>query len=295
MRILVTGGSGFLGKNLIDHLINNGYDVVNFDLDKNDQVSPKASFIKGDLLDIETLKISLKNIDAICHLGGIGDVYLAYNNPPLAAMCNVAGTANLYEAALENKTKKIIYASTWEVYGKPVYNPIDEKHPTSPDHSYNITKYAGERMALFYEKHKGIKTIVLRLGTAYGRYMRPNSVFSLFINKALKNEGITIQGDGKQFRQFAHALDIAEAFRLSLESDISGEVFNIVSPEKITIKQLAEMVVTSIPTKISFGPSREGDISSSTVSAEKAKKELGWEPKISFDKGLRDLIEAHRR
>ena len=294
MKILVTGGSGFLGRNLIDHLIDNGHDVANFDLNSSDEANKKASFIKGDLLDLAALKKVLKNIEAICHLGGVGDVYLAYKNPPLAAMCNVVGTANLYEAALQNNVKKIVYASTWEVYGKPHYNPVDENHPTNPDHSYNITKYAGERLALFYEKHKGMKTIVLRLGTAYGCNMRPNSVFSLFINKALKNEGIVIQGDGKQFRQFVHALDVAEAFRLSLKSNLSGEVLNIVSSEKITIKQLAEMVVAKIPTQISFGPSREGDISSSTVSAEKARQMLGWEPKKSFKKGLMDLIDAHR-
>ncbi|MFC1571214.1 NAD-dependent epimerase/dehydratase family protein [Candidatus Margulisiibacteriota bacterium] len=296
MRILVTGGSGFLGKNLIDHLIDNGYEVINFDLSNNDAVNKKATFIKGDLLDVGTLKKALRNIDAVCHLGGIGDVYLAYTNPALAAMCNVAGTASLYEAALENKVQRIIYASTWEVYGKPQYNPVDEKHPTNPDHSYNITKYSGEQLALFYEKHKGgAKTLVLRLGTAYGRNMRPNSVFSLFINKAMKNEGITIQGDGKQFRQFIHAMDVAAAFRLAVESKLSGEILNIVSPEKVTIKQLAEMVAAKIPTKISFGPAREGDISSSTVSSEKASRLLGWKPAISFEQGLTDLIELFKQ
>jgi len=295
MKVLVTGGSGFLGRNLINHLINNNYDVISFDLINGEGTNAQASFIKGDLLDLSDLNRALNGVDAVCHLGGIGDVYLAYNNPALAAMCNAAGTANLYEAAIANKVKKIIYASTWEVYGKPQYNPLDENHPTNPDHSYNITKYAGEQLALFYGKHKGgPKTLVLRLGTAYGRHMRPNSVFSLFINKAINNEGIVIQGDGQQFRQFVHALDVAEAFRLAVESELSGEIFNIVSPEKITIRQLAEMVVAKIPTKISFGPARKGDIFSSTVSPEKAKQMLGWESKISFKKGLMDLIDAHQ-
>lgn len=287
MRILLTGGAGFLGLNLLEFLIENGQEVTVFDLKKPNLL---CNFIEGDIRDLESLIKTAEKIDYICHLGGVGDVYLAAEKPYLAAACNVVGTANIMEAALKNRVKKVIYASTWEVYGKPQYTPIDEKHPCNPDHPYNITKHAGEQMALSYSHLKQVPVVSLRLGTAYGKSMRPNSVFSIFINNALEGNGINIQGTGDQFRQFTHAKDIARAFLLAIQSEISGECFNIVSPQKITIRQLAEQVSKIVPAKISFGSSRAGDIPSAEVSSEKAMKMLGWEAIVDLEKGLGELI-----
>lgn len=291
MNILLTGGAGFLGCNLLDVLLKKGYEVTVFDLAKPGQ---ECNFIEGDLRDLEALTNAARKIDYIFHLGGVGDVYLAAEKPYLAAACNVTGTANIMESALKNGIKKVIYASTWEVYGKPKYLPIDENHPCNPDHPYNITKHSGEQLALSYNHLKGTQVVSLRLGTAYGKLMRENSVFSIFAKNALSGKGITIQGSGNQFRQFTHAKDIAQAFIKALESDISGACFNIVSNEKISIKMLAEYISKYVPTTITFAEARKGDIASAEVSSEKAKKILGWSPEITFNEGIKELIEYYK-
>src|SRR5262249_9408920 len=185
----------------------------------------RGGHIAGDLTRLDDLVSATAQVDAVCHLGAVGDVYLAADDPPLAATLNVVGTANVMEAARRNGLSRVVYASTWEVYGHALYQPIDEDHPCAPDHPYNITKWAGERLVLAYDRLKGVPAIALRLGTAFGPRMRPNSVFSLFIDRALRRDPIEIHGDGAQRRQFTHARDIARAFRLAVESDLAGEVF----------------------------------------------------------------------
>jgi UDP-glucose 4-epimerase len=188
----------------------------------------------------------------------------------------------------------LIYASTWEVYGHPAYEPLDEQHPTNPDHPYNVTKLAGEQLLMTYDALRGLPVVALRLGTAYGTGMRANSVFSVFITRALRGEAITISGDGRQHRQFTHAADIGHAFVAAATSAIRHEALNIVADEIVTIRQLAEMVVAESPAPLSFGAARTSDISPARVSSAKARAMLGWEPRVRFSEGLHDLIEYHR-
>lgn len=289
MRVLVTGGSGFLGGNVAKVVQDAGHDVVIFD-----QV-PRAGFecIEGNLLNREEVQDAVDQVDAVCHLAAVGDVYLAFENPPLAAMINAAGTAHVMEAAKTGGCFKVVYASTWEVYGEPRYTPVDEDHPTNPDHPYNITKLAGEHLVLSYDKLKNVPAVALRLGTAFGIGMRPNSVFSLFVDKAIKGEAITINGSGEQGRQFTHATDIGRAFVCALESDVRGEAFNIVSDEYVTIRDLAETVVRYLPAEVTYTAARVGDVPPARVSNRQARRVLGWRPQVSFDEGLQQLIAWH--
>jgi len=289
LRVLVTGGAGFLGPHVVSALEHAGHDVTIFD-----QREPAGSrrFTRGNLTSLDDLVAATQEQDGICHLGGVGDVYLAFEEPFTAAAANVLGTTNVMEAARRNGVKKVVYASTWEVYGKPERQPITEDHPCRPDHPYNLTKYGGELMVLSYSELKGVPAVALRLGTAYGRGMRPNSVFSIFVNRARSGEPITIQGTGAQSRQFTHASDIAQAFRLAVESDVHGEAFNIVADEDISIRQLAELVAERFPIEIVFKEARAGDIVPATISAEKARRLLGWQPQMTFKAGLADLIDG---
>src|SRR5919202_2236497 len=241
MKVLVTGGSGFVGSNAADVLEEQGHDVTVFD-----RVAPRRDhrFIRGDLTRLEDVVAATEGMDAVCHLGAVGDVYLAFERPYLAADLNVRGTAHVMEGAWKNGLHRVVYASTWEVYGHPHYQPIDEKHPTAPDHPYSITKLAGEQLALAYYRLRQVPVVALRLGTAYGLGMRPNAVFSIFINRAITGEPITIAGTGAQSRQFTHARDIGRAFGLALEQDVDGEVFNITADESISISQLAEIIAS---------------------------------------------------
>lgn len=296
MKIVVTGGAGFLGSHVAMAVRSAGHDCVVLDVADIPHELGNAGVRRqqGSLTSVDELRRAFHGADAVLHLAGVGDVYLAAEKPPLAAELNVVGSANVAEACLAEGVARLVYASTWEVYGHPQYEPLDEKHPTNPDHPYNVTKLAGEQMLLAYDALKGLPVVALRLGTAYGTGMRPNSVFSIFIGRALRGEAITVSGDGRQHRQFTHAADVARAFVAAAESGVRREVMNIVAEEAVTIRELAEMVVAECPAPLSFGEPRPGDIAPARVSAAKAREVLGWTPRVSFAQGLRDLIEHHR-
>jgi len=285
-KAMVTGGSGFLGSHVADALARSGYQVVILDL------NPATTYPvrKVDLNILDEVKAATQDVDYICHLGGVGDVYLAMDKPYLASASNVLGTCNIMEAALKNGVKKVIYASTWEVYGKPVYQPMDEEHPCAPEHFYGITKLAGEQMSLAYDRLKGVPALALRLGTAYGTRMRPNSVFSIFVDRAAKGEPLIVKGSGKQSRQFTHASDIARGFLLAMEADTRGVALNLASNESITISQLAETVCRHLPTEVKYEEERIGEVPSAKVTSEKARRLLGWKAETNFLAGMKELI-----
>jgi UDP-glucose 4-epimerase len=289
MKGVVTGGSGFLGSHVADVLVEDGHEITVVDLAPTD----RHRWIGVALEDRAALAAAFRGAEFVCHFAAVGDVYLAAEKPWLAAQANVVGSANVCDAAVAAGVAKVVGASTWEVYGPPQYQPIDEGHPCAPDHPYNITKLAGERLSLAYgHLRSGLSVVQLRLGTAYGTRMRPNTVFSLFIDKATRGEPITIQGTGDQGRQFTHARDIGRAFALALEKADSGSVYNTVGDEFVSIKRLAELVTARIPTEIVYAAARQADVPSARVSNERIKRDLGWTPQIRFERGLGELIEA---
>jgi UDP-glucose 4-epimerase len=287
LKVLVTGVAGFLAKHVAAELRRAGHEVVGFDLIE----APDWPTVVGDLSDLAALEGAIRDVDAVCHLGGVGDVYRAFEDPPGAALANAVGTATVAEAARRRGGCRVVYASTWEVYGEPRYQPIDEEHPCEPDHPYNITKLAGERLLLAYDRLRDVPAVALRLGTAFGLGMRPNSVFSLFIARARAGEAITINGTGAQTRQFTHASDIARAFRMAAESDLRGVALNIVSEENTSVRQLAELVGERLPTSIEFREARAGDIAPALVSARRARELLGWEAQVTMRVGLGEMID----
>src|SRR5438477_10095752 len=288
MRIAVTGGAGFLGSHVADVLAEEGHDITVVDLVRR----PGHRTALADICDRAGLERVLSRQEAICHLAAVGDIYLAEKRPALAARVNVTGTANVCEAAITAGASSLIYASTWEVYGTPRYEPMDEAHPTSPTHPYGVTKLAGEQLALAYGNlHGDLHAAALRLGTAYGTRMRPNSVFSIFVDRARRHEPLVLQGAGLQSRQFTHAREIGRAFALALKRAQNGKTYNIVGEQSVTIRQLADEVVARLPTSIEEGPARPHDIPVARVSSARARAELGWAEEIDFSKGMRSLLD----
>jgi len=288
MRVVVTGSAGFIGGHVARAMKAGGHDVVGFDLQDGRQ--SEFETIVGDLLDQDRLVEAFQGTDVVCHIGAIGDVYLAAKDPALASSVNVTGSANVGRAALAVGAR-VVYASTWEVYGHPRYEPVDEDHPCDPDHPYNITKLAGERVLISLGQLEGLSVVALRLGTAYGTGMRPNAVFRIFIDKARKGEPLTIQGDGSQGRQFTHVSDIARAFELAAVSDVTGMPLNVVAREMVSIKQLADIVAQRFPTEVSYGDPRPGDVPPSLVSADRIEATLGWKAAVEFEDGMAELLE----
>jgi len=289
MRALVTGAAGFLGRHVVRRLQEDGLDTTGFD--RNPAPGLEGQLVLGDLLNQEGLTRAARGHQVICHIGAIGDVYLATEQPALAAAVNVTGSANVAEAARQVGAR-VVYASTWEVYGRPRYEPIEEGHPREPDHPYNITKLAGESLLLAADRLQDVPVLALRLGTAYGTGLRPNSVFRIFIDRAQRGQPILIQGDGSQARQFTHTADIARAFSLASRSELRGMALNVVAPDPISIKQLAELVVERFPTDVVFGPARAGDVPPALVSSERIGGLLGWRAEVPFERGLSELMEA---
>ena len=288
MRVLVTGAAGFLGRHIVRGLVADGLDVTGFDRQMADE--PGVQWVLGDLRDGESVAAAARDHEVICHVGAIGDVYLAGEQPALAAEVNVTGSAHV-AAAAEASGARVVFASTWEVYGEPRHQPIDEDHPCEPDHPYNITKLAGEKLLLAADFLRGVPVLALRLGTAYGTGLRPNSVFRIFIDRARRGEPITIQGDGSQGRQFTHAADIAQAFVLACRSETHGLALNTIARDTVSIRELAERVVERFPTELTFGEPRPGDVPPALVSPDRIADKLGWTAETPFAEGLAELLD----
>lgn len=247
----------------------------------------------ADLLSMSDLLDITKGIDVICHIGGIGDIYVAAADPALALCVNGLGTLNLLEAAKKREVARFFFASTWEVYGTARYEPIDEDHPCNPSHPYSISKLTGDMLVRSYRSKGQPLTTSLRLGTVYGTRMRQSAVIPKFVLSAIKDRRIEIQGSGDQFRQFTHVKDVARAFGLAIENQDPGPVYNIVSSERTSISDLAVAISERLPAQILHNTAREGDVSPALVSPKLAEKELGWRSRVSLKSGLEEIVAEY--
>ena len=288
MRVLVTGSSGFLGRHVAEHLASlAAYEVGGFDVRpmRHDLFATTV----GDLCDLDAVERAISGADVVVHFGGVGDVDVATEHPELAAAANVVGTMNVAMAS-QRSGARVVYASTWEVYGPPRSDPVDEQHPCDPGHVYGATKLAGEQMLRAIQRSDGLPVAILRLGTAYGSGMRPNAVFSRFADLARDGKPITVHGSGRQWRQFTHTSDIVRAVELAAESDREDLTLNVVADEAVTIRELAEIVSSRYGVPVAFGAERHGDPPSSTISSAQAGLLLGWSAQVAFRDGLGVLL-----
>ena len=287
-RVLVTGCSGYLGRYVARQLSSAGHEVVGFDLVEPDY--PLDSFTKGDFTVRIQFEDALQGVTSVCHLGGVGDVYLAEADPARAFRANAFGTKVVCDACARLRIEKLVFASTWEVYGQPQRDLIEETHPCNPESPYSISKLAGELFVRQANKRPGLKTVALRLGTAYGPRMRESTVISRFIRRALERKPLTIFGNGAQTRQFTHVDDIGHGFVLALSDSAPGHLYNLLSDEPISMLNLAALLAKEYGTTIEYEPAKPSEPPSAHISAEKALRELGWRKSVSFREGLRSLI-----
>jgi UDP-glucose 4-epimerase len=295
MKVLVTGGSGFIGSHVVDKLRNNGVEVRVYD-----GIMPTyrkdIEFYQGSILDNTSLGFALNGVDAVYHLAAVADVKDVYNNPYHSEAINVRGTINVLEAARSASVKRIIYGSTTWVYSEAAANNVDESTPLhAPTHLYTATKLTGEYYCQSYSKLYGMEVTILRYGIPYGPRARDGAVVPIFVRKAINGEPLTIAGDGSQFRKFVYVEDLAEGNMLALKSIAKNKTYNLDGTEKVTIKQIAETIKKILgDVKIEYTPARPGDFSGKEISSVLAKKELNWEPKISFEEGVRRYIKWYK-
>ncbi len=299
MKVLVTGGSGFIGSHVVDRLMSYGIQVRIYDM-----VFPTfrkdVEYYQGSLLDLMALRMAMNGISAVFHLAAVADVKDVFNEPHYAESINVRGTINVLEAARLGKVPRVIYGSTTWVYSDAKENEVDEGTALhAPSHLYTATKLTGEYYCQSYAKLYGMESVIFRYGIPYGPRARSGAVVPIFVDKALRGEPITIAGDGSQFRRFVYVEDLAEGNALGLKPLAKNNIYNLDGSETITIKQIAETVKGLLgDVKIEYVPARPGDFGGKIVDSSKAKKELGWEPRVRFEEGVRryiDWLKADRK
>jgi UDP-glucose 4-epimerase len=294
LKVLVTGGSGFIGSHVVDKLRARGVHVRIFDMVTPQITGPGIEFYHGSLLDLEAVRMAIdsRTIDAVYHLAAIADVKDVYEEPYYSESINVRGTINVLEAMRRSGTKRLVYGSTIWVYSDVEQDVVDETTPLhAPSHLYTATKIASEYYCQSYAKLYGLECTILRYGIPYGPRARAGAVIPILVDKALRGEPLTIAGDGLQYRRFVYVEDLADANVLALKSVAKNKIYNLDGTERITIRQIVETIQKVIGgVKVEQVAGRPGDFGGKEVSSERAKRELGWEAITPFEEGLRRYI-----
>ncbi len=303
MTILVTGGAGFIGSNLVDAFLEKGHRVVvvdNLYMGQTENLNPEAKFYLMDIRSPELAKVfELEKIDVICHQAAQMDVRKSVEDPLFDADVNVRGTLNLLQQAVKHGIQRVLFASTGgAVYGEQDYFPADEEHPTRPCSPYGITKLAVEKYLYYYHEVFGLEYTILRYANVYGPRQNPHGeagVVAIFISRMLAGEQPIINGDGKQTRDFVYVGDVVRANLLALEKGVT-DIFNVGTGIETDINtifhEINKLIGKNFPEK--HGPEKEGEQRRSVISYEKARRVLGWEPQVSLQEGLRRTVEYFR-
>lgn len=300
IRILVTGGAGFIGSHIIEQLLADGHEVVcldNFDPYYNPEI--KKSNIQpfltdknftleiGDIRDRDALTRLLEGTDYVFHEAAQAGVRISVDDPMKPHEVNATGTLNLLEAARDSGVEKIINASSSSVYGTVEYLPFDEDHPRRPVSPYGVSKLAAEEYCRVFSELYGLKSASLRYFTVYGPRMRPDLAISIFTRKALANEPIMIFGDGTKTRDFTNVEDIVRANLIAMQKGAGA--YNIGGGHRVSIKTLAETIIeiTGSASEIRYADAVKGDAEHTFADTTAAERDLGWRPQVSLEEGLR--------
>lgn len=296
MKILVTGGAGFIGSHLVDRLIKEGHKVViidNLSTGKKENLNPKAEFFNLDICDFEKIQPFFKEVDYVFHLAAIPRVPISIVDPVKTSQVNILGTINVFKAAIDNRVKRIVFASSSSVYGNQEKLPLREDMVPEPISPYALQKLVGEQFAKLFTNLYKIPIVSLRYFNVYGPRIDFDSDYSLVIGKflRLKKEGkpLTIFGDGKQTRGFCYIDDVVKANIKAIESEKfkGGEIINIGSNKSYSVNYLAEL----IGGKKEYLAPREGDPLHTKADISLANELLDWTSEIDFDKGVQKTKE----
>lgn len=294
MKVLVTGGSGFIGSHVLDALVASGDEPVIFDLVPSRHHPPGTyPTITGDLADRETTRRAVRGCDAVIHLAAVADVADVVSDPIRADRVNVHGTQMILEAARREDVARVVYASTIWVYDHAEDDEVDEDTPlVRPSHLYTATKLAGELYTVAYNGMYGGAHTILRLGIPYGPRAREAAVVPSFVMRAKQGEALVIAGDGRQSRQFVYVEDLAAGIVAGLAPQAGGRTYNLVGDERTSVREIADGVrdlVADVP--IVHSHERPSDVRMGRVSGARAASELGWRPSVGFRQGLERYVE----
>ncbi len=301
MKVLITGGAGFIGSNIVDALIERHNEVIVVDDLSNgklENVNKKAKFYKFDIRDKKLIDIfSIEKPDIVIHNAAQLSVRISVENPLLDAEINVIGGLNVFDCSAKSNVKKVIFASSGgTVYGEQLYFPADENHPTNPISPYGVAKLTSEKYLNYYFREYGLKYTALRYANIYGPRQDPlgeAGVVAIFSNKILKGQDPIINGDGNQTRDYVYVGDAVEANLLAMESDFIGCV-NIATSIETTVNELFYALKEASGNKNIkevHGPAKPGEQYRSVLTYNLAKEVLGWQPKTPINEGLIKTFE----
>jgi UDP-N-acetylglucosamine/UDP-N-acetyl-alpha-D-glucosaminouronate 4-epimerase len=313
-KVLVTGGAGFIGSNLVEVLLAQNNKVIcldNFMTGKRENIKPflkNSNFIlfEGDIRDLASCRKACEGVDYVLHQAALGSVPRSIKDPMTSAEVNISGFVNMLFAAQEAKVKRFVYAASSSTYGDSEALPKLEDKIGKPLSPYAITKYVNELYAENFSKIYGIETIGLRYFNVFGKSQDPDgdyaAVIPKFVSSMINHESPTINGDGSYSRDFTYVENVVQANQLAAlvtDTEAINTVYNIAYGERTTLnelymelqKNLAKLDPEIASVHPVYGPERAGDIPHSLASIDKARKLLGYDPQYDIDKGLREATE----
>ena len=308
MRYLITGGAGFIGSHLVEHLVAAGDDVTVLDdlsSGRRANLAPvrrQIRFIRGSVTDLNTCRRAVEGVDCVLHHAAVTSVQRSVDEPLVTHQVNATGTLNVLFAAREKGVRRVVYAGSTSAYGNPATLPNSEEHVTRPLSPYAASKLAGEEYCVAFHATYGLETVVLRYYNIFGARQDPNSQYAAvvprFITTALAGERPTIFGDGKQTRDFVYIANVVHANLLAarVPADVAGQVFNIGCGKGVSVNQLWEHIRTLAGVSLApvYAQGRAGEVRNSVAELAKARRLLGYEPIVDFEEGLRHTVAFYR-
>ena len=305
MRIVVTGGAGFIGSHLVDAFIAAGHEVVVIDNlwshggGRRENLHPRASFVHMDIRD-EAVKRIFHEVkpEIVCHHAAQHSVAIGARDPQFDANVNIVGMLNVMDAAVAAGTRKAIFASSAATYGEITKMPVDENVPQRPVSPYGISKMVTEHYLRFYQSEHGLDFTALRYGNVFGPRQDPNGeagVIAIFIGKFLAGEGVRIDWDGEQSRDYVYVGDVVRANIAALTNG-SGEIYVIGTGKKTSVNDVYKSLVnvSGIEPVITRAPKRAGDVRDIYFNPAKAARELGWKAETDLVTGMKETFDYFR-
>jgi len=298
-KVIVTGGAGFIGSHLVDRLLEKGHDVLvldNFSSGCMENLAAhtdnsKFQVVEVDIANFQDIKDYFKDVTWVFHLAALADVVPSIQNPLKYHAANVDGTISVLEAARNAGVKRFMYAASSSCYGIPDKCPTPETALIKPEYPYALTKYLGEQYVLHWGKVYDLPVVSLRLFNVYGPRCRTSgtygAVFGVFLAQKINNKPFTVVGDGTQTRDFTFVADAVDAFIMAAESDIKNEVLNVGSGNTYSINYLVELLEGDVV----HIPKRPGEPDCTYADILKIKKILDWKPRVSFEEGIKVMLD----
>ena len=299
MKTLVTGGCGFIGSHIVDKLLERGHEVTvldNFSTGRIENLEHQKNtknlrIIEADICSENKIMKYFKDVDWVFHLAALADIVPSIQNPEKYFKSNVDGTFSVLQASKKNKIKRFIYSGSSSCYGIPSTYPTSETSKICPQYPYALTKNIGEQLVMHWGKLYKLPVISLRLFNVYGTRSRTSgtygAVLGVFLAQKLAKKPFTVVGDGSQTRDFTYVTDIAEAFLIAAQSNIENEIFNVGSGGTYSINRLIKLLKGDF----TYIPKRPGEPDCTFADITKIKKILGWNPKISLEGGVKEVLK----